>query len=59
MSAFTRAIALAPDRYEIRYSLATAYTRLGDADNAAKQMELYDRARREALEQRRKELAAQ
>lgn len=59
VSAFTRALDIAPNRFELRYSLATAYTRLGDAANAAKQMDLYDRARRAALEQRRRDLAVQ
>jgi len=59
VSAFTRAIELAPDRYEIRYSLATTYTRLGDAAKAAQELDAYDRARRAALEQRRKQMAAE
>jgi tetratricopeptide (TPR) repeat protein len=56
VAAFTRALGVTPDRFELRYALATAYSRLGDTGNAATQLELYDRARRAALEQRRKDL---
>jgi tetratricopeptide (TPR) repeat protein len=55
--AFDRALALAPEHYQIRYSLATAYARLGDTANATAQFEAYDRARRAALDRRRRELA--
>ena len=58
VGAFTRALELAPDRYELRYSLATAYTRLGDTAKAAQELETYDAARRNALEARRKSLAS-
>ena len=56
-AAFTHALELAPDRYELRYSLATAYERTGDRTNAAKELEIYDRARRAALEERRRVIA--
>jgi tetratricopeptide (TPR) repeat protein len=58
ISAFTRALELAPDRYELRYSLATVYTRLGDTARAAQELETYDAARRNALDARRKSLAS-
>ncbi len=58
IGAFTRALELAPDRYELRYSLATVYTRLGDTAKASQELETYDAARRNALEARRKSLAS-
>jgi tetratricopeptide (TPR) repeat protein len=57
VKAFGRALALRPDGYEVRYLLATALTRLGDAAEAARQLEIYDRLRREALEKRRRDIA--
>jgi tetratricopeptide (TPR) repeat protein len=51
--ALTRALELNPDGYEIRYALAMALTRLGRTDEAARQLEAYDRVRRELLERRR------
>ena len=57
VAAFNRALELMPDRYEIRYALATAHTRLGNTAEAARQLELFERARREALEQRRRDIA--
>ena len=59
VDAFNRALELMPDRYETRYSLATAYSRLGNSAEAARQLEIFDRARRDALEKRRRELAVQ
>jgi predicted Zn-dependent protease len=57
VAAFDRALALRPDGYEVRYALATAYTRLGNTVEAARQLEIYDRFRREALEKRRRDIA--
>jgi len=57
VSAFGRALELKPDGFEIRYALATAHARLGHAAEAARQLEIYDRLRREALEQRRRNIA--
>jgi tetratricopeptide (TPR) repeat protein len=54
VAAFTRALTLNPDGYEVRYALATAQTRLGNTAEAARQLEIYDRLRREALEKRRR-----
>ena len=50
VAAFNRALELMPDRYEIRYALATAHTRLGNSEEAARQLEIFERFRREALE---------
>ena len=55
--ALSRALELKPDSYEVRYALATAYTRLGNAAEAERQLDIFDRARREALEQRRRDIA--
>jgi tetratricopeptide (TPR) repeat protein len=57
VAAFNRALELMPDRYEIRYALATAHTRLGNTAEAARQLEIFDRVRREALERRRRDIA--
>jgi tetratricopeptide (TPR) repeat protein len=57
VKAFSRALELRPDGYEVRYSLATALTRLGNAGEATRQLEIYDRLRREALEKRRRDIA--
>ena len=54
VAAFNRALALKPDGFEVRYALATAQTRLGNTAEAARQLEIYDRLRREALEKRRR-----
>jgi tetratricopeptide (TPR) repeat protein len=54
IAAFTRAIELAPDQYELRYALATALTRSGRSQEAAAQLQLFERVRREMLERRRK-----
>jgi len=59
INAFNRALELAPERYEVRYSLAMAYERMGDGTKAAQEREIYDRARRAAFEQRRRDLATQ
>ena len=57
VTAFNRALELTPGRYETRYALATAYARLGNTAEAARQLEIFDRLRREALEQRRRGIA--
>jgi tetratricopeptide (TPR) repeat protein len=57
VGAFNRALDLVPDRYEIRYALATAHARMGNSTEAARQLEIYDRARRDALARRRRDIA--
>ena len=54
--ALTRALELNPQRYEVRYALATALARSGNTVEAATQLELFEQARRHALEQRRQEI---
>jgi tetratricopeptide (TPR) repeat protein len=57
ISAFGRALELKPDGFEVRYALATAHSRLGHAAEAARQLEIYDRLRRQALDERRRNIA--
>jgi cytochrome c-type biogenesis protein CcmH/NrfG len=57
VAAFNRALELMPDRYEARYALATAYTRLGRTAEAAREFELFERVRREKLDERRRDIA--
>jgi tetratricopeptide (TPR) repeat protein len=57
VTAFTRALELAPDRYETRYALATAFTRLGRTAEAAREFDLFERVRREKLDERRRDIA--
>jgi len=54
--ALTRALELSPDHYEVRYALATALSRLGKTDEAARQLELFERTRRERLDRRRQDI---
>ena len=56
VAALSRALELKPDGYEVRYALATAYTRLGNAAEATRQMDIFDRLRREALDRRRRDI---
>jgi Flp pilus assembly protein TadD len=58
-TAFDRAIQLMPDRFQTRYALATALTRLGRSTEAAHQFDIFDRMRRENLEERRRAIAAE
>jgi tetratricopeptide (TPR) repeat protein len=57
VAAFGRGLELRPAGYEVRYALATAHTRLGNTAEAARQFEIYDRLRREALDKRRRDIA--
>jgi tetratricopeptide (TPR) repeat protein len=56
--AFTRALELKPDAFEARYGLATSLARLGNSAEAARQLEQFERARREAQEQRRRAITS-
>lgn len=56
--AFTRALELRPDAFEVRYGLATALARLGNAVESAQQFEQFERARRDAQEGRRRDIAS-
>jgi tetratricopeptide (TPR) repeat protein len=57
VTAFTRALALNAGAYEIHYALATALTRLGRTDDATRELDIYDRLRRQHLEERRRGIA--
>ena len=49
-----RALALAPERFETRYAIATALTRIGRGDDAARELAAFQRAQRDALDRQRK-----
>jgi tetratricopeptide (TPR) repeat protein len=55
--AFTRTLELKPDAFEARYGLGTALARLGNAAEAARQLELFESERRKAQERRRRDIA--
>jgi tetratricopeptide (TPR) repeat protein len=57
VTAFNRALALKPERYETRYALATAFTRLGRSTDAAREFDLFEHARRQKLDDRRRDIA--
>jgi Flp pilus assembly protein TadD len=56
--AFERALQLRPEGYETRYALAMAHARIGHAEDAARQLDRFDRARRDALAARRRVIAS-
>ena len=57
--ALRRALDLKPTLHEARYALALALKRTGRADEAAREMELFERGRRDATEDRRRTMAAE
>jgi tetratricopeptide (TPR) repeat protein len=57
--ALRRALDLRPTLHEARYALALALKRTGREDEAAREMELFERARREATEDRRRTMTAE
>ena len=46
--------ALAPDRYETRYAIATALTRIGRGEDAARELAAFQQAQRDAIDRQRK-----
>ena len=56
--ALRRALQLAPERFETHYALAMALTHMGDTAAAAAELDRFERARRQQVEQRRRELNA-
>ena len=56
--ALRRALDLNPALYEARYALALALKRMGRADEAARELALFERARLEVTEERRRTMAA-
>ena len=57
--ALRRALDLMPTLYEARYALALALKQTGRGDEAARELELFERARRESTEDRRRAMAAE
>lgn len=55
--ALRRAVALRPDLHDARYALATALTRLGQNEAAARELDTFERASRQALAARRQDMA--
>jgi len=55
VAAFTRTLQLAPDRFEAHYALGAAMTHLGRPSEAAREFELFERARQQMVEKRRQE----
>jgi Flp pilus assembly protein TadD len=54
-----RALAVKTDRYQTHYALAVALSRAGQADEAAREFERFERLNRQALEERRRVAAGQ
>jgi tetratricopeptide (TPR) repeat protein len=54
-----RALAVKADRYETHYALAVALSRSGQAEEAAREFERFERLSRRALEDRRRGIAGQ
>jgi Flp pilus assembly protein TadD len=59
VTALTRALELKPETYEPRYALAAALTRMGRTREAARELDAFDRAQRQALELRRRSIASE
>jgi tetratricopeptide (TPR) repeat protein len=57
--ALRRALDVQPTMHEVRYALAMALKRTGREDAAAREMDLFERARREATKERRRTMAAE
>ena len=57
--ALRRALDLMPALYEARYALAQALKQTGRGDEAARELELFEHARREVTEDRRRTMAAE
>jgi tetratricopeptide (TPR) repeat protein len=57
--ALRRALELRPALFEARYALALALRQIGRGEEAAREIELFERARREATEERRRVMAAE
>ena len=56
--ALTRALELSPERYEVRYARSVALKRVGKVDEAAQELEQFERIRRQMLERRRNDIQA-
>jgi len=56
VSALTRTLQLAPDRFEAHYALGAALTHLGRTSDAAREFELFERARQQMVDKRRSDI---
>ena len=56
--AFRRAISLMPERHETRYALAMALKQTGHAEEAAQELQRFERADKTSVEDRRRSIAA-
>ena len=56
VTALTRTLQLAPGRFETHYALGAAMTHLGRTSEAAREFELFERARLQMVEKRRNDL---
>jgi tetratricopeptide (TPR) repeat protein len=54
--ALTRALEIAPSRFETHYALATALTHLGKSVEAARELERFERARQQMIDKRRRDI---
>ena len=54
-----RALAVKADRYETHYALATAFSRAGRTDDAAREFKEFERLSRQAMQNRRRVVAGQ
>ena len=59
IAALRRALAVKADRYQTHYALAVALSRAGQAEEAAREFERFERLSQQALEQRRRVAAGQ
>jgi tetratricopeptide (TPR) repeat protein len=56
VSALRRTLQLAPDRFEAHYALGAALTHLGRTSDAAREFELFERARQQMVDKRRSDI---
>ena len=56
VAALTRTLQLAPDRFEAHYALGAAMTHLGRTSEAAREFELFERARQQMVDKRRSDI---
>jgi Flp pilus assembly protein TadD len=56
VTALTRTLRLAPDRFETHYALGAAMNHLGKTVEAAREFELFERARLQMVEKRRRDI---
>src|SRR5262249_6325949 len=56
VTALTRTLQLAPERFETHYALGAALTQLGRTSEAAREFELFERARAQMVQKRRSDL---